>query len=453
MTDISFPGGYFLNRALMYPAKYSETRVAVDISTHISRISLTESMKSDTIRGTIRMIERSGLLEGYPIRGEEMLYLSLTDAMGHTRDFHFFLYRVDNVDITQNNDGMEYVLHFVSYQRFLADQKIVISSFNDTVSNITQNIFNTYMRESSSRAATGDDPNKQIIIEDTEGLIKIIVPRMTPPQALKFLESRAYSSISPSCSFRFFENVDSYFFATDEYMYKRAQENGIFEFTFAPHLPMDNGSFLQRMANLSKLRNTTRFDTFDDLHSGAYRNKVIVLDIINRTTNMADPGYDHTQAKHGYFKGDTGELAGADRHSDSFIASTFNDENSRKFIMVRDYVEDTTGQLRGEQFIPEIASNRLSYFKNLESITVTASGPGRLDITCGDFVKVHVPSFRAASENPQDNPQLAGVYMVETVTRSIVNEVYMNEYTLVKRNWTDTVDTTTNNYLLGGTIV
>ena len=461
MTDqstIAYPGSYKLRRVMLYPATASETRVAVEMRNEITSLVITESMTADSIRGQARVIERGGLLEGYPVRGEEMLFIEFEDALGNMRQYRVFVYKIDDVNITDSNDGVDYLMHFVSHQRFIADQRRITSSYNQLASKTAQDIFNNYMRASvaarplSINASGNDGTNKQIEVEDTEGIIKIIIPRMTPVQSLKFLESRSYSTASQTCSFRFFESADSYYFATDEYMYNRAlEQNKIFKMTYAPNIPQTNDFIAQRMSNFDNIRNVARVDTFDDLHGGSYRNKVLVLDIVNRVANIAEPGYVYQESRDSYFRSHQSVMDVADKHSDNFISSTFTEENERRFIMVKDYVEEDTGQLRGEQFLPQITSNRLAYFKQLNGIKIQASGPGRADITCGDFVEIVIPEFMHASADAEMNNQLSGVYMVETVSRNLVRKEYTNDYILVKRNWAREVDPADNKFLLGNT--
>lgn len=437
---ITYPGSYKLKAVSLYPSMRDDTRIAIEMRNLVPTISFTESMLSDSIRGSMNVVDASGLLESYPIRGEENLYLEMEDALGNVRKYNLFVYRVDNVKIANNSDVLSYTLHFVSRQRFLADQKRVTASFNKPVSDMVQEVYGRYCRDisySGPRNREGFvDVNKSIVVEDTEGNLKLIIPRLTPMQAIKFLESRAYSSRSPSCSFRFFESADSFYFVTDEYLVNKAiTDDKIFEFAYAPVLPQDTGHILSQMTNFNAMTNVSRVDTFEDMHSGAYKNKVIVLDIVNRTTNIMDPSFDYTTAEGSYFQGTGDTLDKIDRHSDSFISRVFNEDNARRFLMVRDYAEEDAGQLRGEQFLPQITSNRLSYFSNLGALKITSSGAGRLDITCGDLIRMDLTQFLSVSRDPKPNPQLSGVYMVETVNRVFDKEVYTNYYTLVKRKW------------------
>lgn len=451
----AYPSAYKLRAVTIYPALSTDTRVAVNIRNLVPSFTITESMLSDSIRGSMNVVDSSGLLEGYPIRGEENLYIELEDSLGVVRKFRLFVYRVDNVSSSNNNDLVSYTLHFVSQQRFIADQKKVTASYNKRVSNIIQEIFNNYCKPktySGPRNRTdSEDPSKELIFEDTEGDIKIIIPRLTPIQALKFLESRAYSASSPTCSFRFFERADAFYFASDEYMLNKAvSEDKIFEFTYTADIKQTGDYFLHQMTNFENFVNTSRVDTFDDLHSGAYKNKIIVLDIVNRVTNIAEPAFDYSTEKQKYFKGLTEVVSDVDKHSDGFVNTIFTDENARRFLMVRDYTDENAGQLRGEQFLPQIAANRLAYFNNVNAIKVSSSGAGRLDITCGDFIRIVIPEFMHVDREKQLNNQLSGVYMVESVTRVVDKDRYTNQYSLIKRNWARSVQDVDNRFLLGG---
>jgi hypothetical protein len=398
-------------------------------------------MTSDSIKGSLSIVDASGLLEKYPIRGEENLYIEIEDAIGNIRSYNLFIYRIDNVKVSDNNDLLSYTLHFVSRQRLTADLRRVTAAYNKPISEIVQDIYNVYCRDLSnsgpqSRTGSTDGFNKPLIVEDTEGTVKLIIPRLTPMQAFRFLESRAYKSTSPTSSFRFFESADSYYFVTDEYLVnKAASEDKIFEFSYAANLNQAADYILQRMANFASMTNVSRVDTFEDIHSGAYKNKVVVLDIVNRIANVVEPAFDYRASEPSYFQQGGDVLDSVDKHTDDFITSVFNEENARRFLMVRDYVEENAGQLRGEQFLPQIASNRLAYFSNLNAIKVTSTSPGRLDITCGDLVRIVIPEFMNVSQNTQLNPQLSGVYMVESISRTFDKDVYSNQYTLVKRKW------------------
>lgn len=438
MTDTTFPGFYRLDRATLYPAAGSEARSAYEIRNFITSITLAESVNNDCIRGTIGIADGGGLLENYPIRGEENIYVEIVDALNNRTTYRWFVYRIDNVDVNGNSDGVTYNIHFTSVQRFVSDKHRLSAAYNQRISDTVEEVFNKYMKVSVS-SIHSTNPNKEIIIEPTDGNVRLIVPRMMPSQAIKMMESRSYSSTHPTCSFRFFESADNFFFVTDEFLYEKAVANNkIFNFAYAPALPHDNSALISRMNNFISIKNISRVDTFDDMNNGSYRNTTMVLDILNRTVDMKE--YSYSEKKNSYFAGLSETLGKEDRHSASFIDSTFTADNAKRFMIVRDYADDDAGQLRGEQYFPEIASNRYAYFKQVGAIRIHATGYGRSDITCGDFIRLSIPSMVYAESDRGINSQLSGIYMVESVARNMRSEEYTNDYMLIKRNWEEGIE-------------
>lgn len=462
MTDVTYPGFYKITNITVFPTKNSEPRMSYDIGGLVTNVSLEESIVNDSIRGTIKVLDSSGLLENYPMRGEEKLYLEVEDVLGNKRSYYFLIYKIDNVIISETNDKVSYILHIVTYQRFYADTHRLIQYYENPASLIVQDIFNrNYKTTRSSHPPSNStdysegDENKEILIEDTDGILKCIMPNYTPLQAIKYLESRSYSSTSPSCSFRFFESADRFYFVSDEFLFKNAVLNSkIFNFTFSDNLTQGAADLLGRMTNMIDISNPDRVDTFDDLHGGSYRNKVIGVNIINKTANITEHGYSYLDERAKYFNL-TPTQSLNDRHSDDFVKEYFTEENCRKFIYMLDHTNDTAGQLRGEEYIPQIVSNRLAYRKHLESIKVFAKSPGRLDITCGDFIRLNINSFQTATGRTKtDNIQLSGVFLVESVSREFDNSnMFTNSYVLIKRDWAERVDSRVETFLntgLGG---
>jgi hypothetical protein len=461
MTDgnITFPGGYTLLGMYLTPLDNSENKLALNIAPLVPSFNIIESLDFESIRGSATVIDYTGTLEDYPIRGEERLMLEVEDAMKVKRIYDLFVYKVDNVKVTDTNDGLTYTIHYTSYQRFLSEKRKIIAPFAMPVSEIVKRIFETdFMTfvpttppefSRNPGELVEDQTNKKIIIEDTEGVLECVIPNYTPTQAMKFLASRSYSTSSPSCSFRFFESADSFYFVSDEFLFADAfKRKKVYSFSFAEGIGNTAENFYNHMNNFTKLTNSNRFDTFDDIHGGTYRSRVLVLDIINRSVNLRDEGYSYPESRDTYFNTQDGQKV-IDRHSDNFIEDTFTPENAKQFLVVKDYMEQNNGQLKGDQYFPTIVTNKLAYRKHLNSITVEAEGYGRLDITCGDVVYMTVPEF-TTSRDKSENKQLSGHYIVKTVTKDFNMDTSTNYYTLVKRDWSVKEDTKVDHFLSTG---
>jgi hypothetical protein len=412
------PGYYNLKQAVI--SNYEGKQI--DIKNMIPSFSIIESIANDSLRGNVDMLDTIGFLEDFPLRGEESLQLVVEDPFQNEKIFDLFVYKISDISIKDSNDGVSYKMHFTSYARFQAGLRRVRAPYENTISYIANDIFTKYY---------GD--TKPIEVEDTEGSFRCVIPNYTPIQTMMFLSSRAYSTQSPSCSFRFFENNESFYFVSDEYLIKKAQLNDgqdIKEYTFSDAIPKSGEQFLAQMQNLTELRNSDRSNTVNDLYSGAYTNNVIELDLVKR--KLTDKRFKYSDDKNRYTETGTSQ----DVHSDKFIEDIFNEENERRFLLIKDYTTlgDDPSNIRGEQYLSEITSNRLAYRHRLNNTVVNARAYGRLDLKAGDIIRLVIPEFTSNSDKKL-NPQLSGNYILHTLTHNMVHDSYEIGMKLVKYDW------------------
>lgn len=427
MSDFITPGNYRLLSALLV----TNGGAIHEISGFIPTFSIEESLESDCIYGYAEMYDSVGYLENLPIRGEENLRIIVEDAAQTRLTYELKVYKVSDINITDANDMITYKLHYVSRARYEASFRRIIQPFDDTVSNIARNVFESYYP-----SGFGD----LLVPEETEGIFRCVIPNYTPIQTMNFLANRAYSTTSPSCSFRFFQTYDNFYFCTDEYLIKRAFDNPeeIKEFAYSDALNRDGEEFISEMQNMTEIRNIERINTMGDLSSGAYRSHVIQIDIIRGTVSL--PGFDSTYSynylnERGNYTFTSGRGSTQDRHSDTFIQEYFTPENERRFIVVKDYEDRINGlQIRGNQFLPEIVTNRAAYRYHMNSMLVTARSNGRLDVNAGDLIKITLPEFNYSSTRGL-NPQLSGYYLIKSLTHSFVRDAHQTLYTLMKYDW------------------
>lgn len=459
MTDnVTYPGAYTLKSMIVAGTDGGNSRELINVSGIVPSFTIVESMLNDSIRGTVEMMDSIGFMEDFPLRGEERVRLEVEDTKGIIRVYDLFCYKVDNVQAMNGNAGLTYTMHFISYQRFFAEKRKITSAFDSPISSIASLIFEDTYKISKTSAErytrqlgtyVTDQANKDLLVEETTGSFKCIVPSYTATQAMKFLESRAYSIDRPSCSFRFFENADAFYFVSDEYLFEDAlKRDKVFTFTYSEAIPKTGAYIEAQLNNMEHLSNPDRFDTFKDIYSGAYKSKVFVIDLLNGEVDLKPVAYDYTKKRDSYFRTLDGQPV-VDRHSDDFIENNFNEDNCRRFMVVKDYADDGAGQLRGNQFLPEIVTNRVAYREHLNSVKLNTRSPGRLDITCGDIIYMSIPEFALVGEKPQ-NKQLSGYYMVMELTRIFERERSYNYYTLVKRDWSEPVDERVNDFLNRG---
>jgi hypothetical protein len=428
MTGFVLPGYYRLASATVTP--FNGT--AIEIANLIPEFSIEESLDKDSIRGSATVYDNVGFLEDLPLRGEELLTIRVEDALRNRLTYEFAIYKITDVEIKNTNDGLRYKIHFMSKTSFDAMFRRIIEPFNAEISNIASDVFERYYSGA-----------KNLLLEDTLGLFRCVVPNYTPMQTMNFLANRAYSRKSPSCSFRFFETSQNYFFVSDEYLINRFLENRneIKEFTFSDAVDKSGKEFLSQMKNLIEIRNPDRVNTAIDLASGAYRSKVIEIDLIKRQATL--PGksnrheYNYQNARKNYVSS-SGRGRGEDVHTEEFVNAYFTSENERRYIVIRDYDDSGTLQLRGDQFIPEIVTNRLAYRHHLNHTVVYAKAQGRLDLNAGDVIDIKIPEFKIPSSNNL-NKQLSGYYMINSLTHVFNKDLFQTDMKLVKYDWSTAV--------------
>ena len=430
--EFLLPGYYKLISATISP--YGTT-ANIDIEGLIHKIVIEESMENDSIRGYISVADGVGLLESVPLRGEERLRIEVEDILKRKKIFDLFVYRVQNVSTKESNDIVFYDIMFTSYVRWNAGRRKIIKSFDGLISNTVKEIFDENYTPNT----------KPLQLEVTSSDFYCVIPNYTPSQAMRFLASRSYSGSSPSCSFRFFENSEAFYFVSDEWLVAEAiRLNNIKEFTFIQYdLPLQmnnvNGKssydLEAQLRNLIELKNTDRIDTIEDLKSGAYRNNPIVIDFVNKTVTDNRYAYEDSKTKFASLNASNQNVV--DIHSNNFINYAFTDENEKRFLIFKDYQSDgdLPTSIRSEQYLPEIISRRTTYRHMLYRNRIYVKAHGRLDLKAGDVIKLKVPTINALENKSELDSKLSGNYLVHDCTHTFDKNVYEVSMMLTKFDW------------------
>lgn len=410
-----------------------------DILSLIVSIDFAQSIESPFWTATAKILDNIGLLENWPLRGEERLLLELIgDDLGTRVELEAQLFKVDNVMANQNSAGLFYDIHFVSKTTFAAAKRSVLEPHKSSCSQAVKAIFEKYYSKTRDVVETEVElknetlaydvkkynireyVDKKIYIQPTEGQIKAVIPNLVPSAAIDFLAQRSYSKQSASSSFRFFETFDGYFFVTDEFLIKKAIDNKtqIKTMGYGSYSTKDPLDPIGQIETIISLQNPQRINVTQDIMNGGYRNNAIEIDIMRRTAKMRQ--FDYSK------KGDFLDMEGKvrklrdDTHTDEYIKSTFTKENAMRFIVFRDYQQpgDNPGDVRPDQYFTEIISNRVSHAHHMSKLSVIATLNGRIDIMPGNVLEVKVSEFNTARED-QENEKLGGNYLVHSVNNNI----------------------------------
>lgn len=412
----------------------------IDITNMITEILIHQSLEMTNFRGYLQIFDTIGLLEDFPLRGEEHIYMELiSEDLKTEKKLNLQIFKIDNINVKEGNDGVSYKIHFVSRLSFLASLKRIIEPYEQTIDTIAKSVFSKYFSplgkpKSSLPYGTLKYPlesekTKSFYVQPTEGIFRCIIPDYTPSEAMYFLFSRAYSSESPSCSFRFFETLDAYYFVTDEFLIEKT--NDAKRLTYNVFVDKSPAAYSEHITNLTNLEYARRVDIQNDVYSGGYRNVAYEIDFLKKRVQKREYTFDKNEK---YTK--TDKRNAQHIHSDEFLNTVFTPQNQRRFMIFKDYssVGDLPGQIRGEEFLSEIASNRTAYQHHLQNTMLNATIDGRLDLAPGDLIFLDIHEFTAA-DTKKRNPQIYGNYLIQSTSHVIQHDRLTTALQLVKFDW------------------
>ena len=438
------PSGYDLQVAKLTPYGGGEP---LNIAESISKIEISQNLDTISYSGYVEVLDNVGMLENLPIRGEETLDLEIQTLDLKTKiKQKLFVYSVSDITIATDGQGVLYKLNFISQLSFKAGTRKIIEAFQSKPADIVKKLFQDNFSKVKSEAEELSFETKRFpIVEDRErnlfiqpgttGKLECIIPDYLPGKAMTFVAQRTFNSNTPSQFFRFFETLEGYYFCTDEFlMAEGAEEPFVLFYTPAtgsldPRNPKDQLNRVEAISIINRGSNTG-----SSLYNGAYASQVKEVDLLRR--KVTDKNFFYT--KDANYVDNTGEKAKVSNapHSKEFIDETFKIDVAKQVIVFKDYAgeNDNEGQLRGEQFFPQIISNRLSYLNHSNAIVLGCQLKGRADLMPGKVIDLSIQNADV-SEEVKQNAQLSGRYLIRKTTHTFDKGVLSTSMTVAKYDW------------------
>lgn len=438
MSELKQAGHLDIKGFVIYNRDRSKS---IDLKHILHAFSIHESMSKSSTRGKATLYDANNILARLPIKGEEFLQIVYEDFFGVERNENYYVYAVTNIALEDNNESIQsFEIHFVSLAKFLSEKFEIQKSYNARVTPqglISEYVKDVYDEYYAKQISKGGMQPKEIVIEDTDGPQDLIVPNYSPDQTMKFFSRRAYNANSKTQSFRFFENREKYYFATNDFMERLAKGNigygtGLIDPNLAEGAGLGTGKTipvftrsymasnsgkdqLRLMYELIDVRFGEKVNTVEEIHQGAYRNRFVEIDILNGTTEKIE--YDYSK-----------EFNEADQ--DLIHTADYVNEHAPKWktrYTLKDYssIGAPTGYgVRSNPFYPEIINTKTSYFAHYHARKVEATVYGRNTLFAGDRVTLNLIEPIAADQNREKDKENSGDYFVE----SIDNVFYENTF-------------------------
>lgn len=474
-TNQQFSGDGSLKNIILVLRSFDGAK-RVNITSLLSSLVIYEDIFKSTMFGELSIIDSIDLMNGslqleesvrFPIVGEEFLevYYEITenDDLRPPKKLEFFVYKISNIQINQTNTTRTYTLHLCSKENLVDAITTVQQAYKDSVSNIVTKICKDYLH-------IDDDTNgkfKKIInpdyLETTLGEQALIIPSLSPLEALQFLAKRAVALSTPTAplfqsgSYLFFENMDGFNFCDVEYLIlqgkKKHEKNGIKNYTYHIEDPKVNNDEPRNFKTIVNMVQKHKFDTIEKLKMGYFESQTLTYDFINH--NLVPTVWDF---KDNYSKLNVlgnSETTGSDKglafpeNSEAFIdfattmpvnansasnASPSTVDTSNKFFK-RFLIAKDLSQGSPDTHLDSIYANRIAYFTRLNQQVITVNTIGDPLIVAGDVINLDIPEVTGLDEKRAGeglDKLTSGYYLVGSIQHRFTLTTYGTSIDLYK---------------------
>jgi len=384
----------------------------IDITSIYEEINIFDSVLMPVMSGNILIRDAVGMAAGLLFDGSESILIDISKFEDDTASFKkaFRIYKQsDRTNINPNSEM--YVLHFVSDELFFSDQQKINQSYEETYSEIIKKILIDYLKVSEN--------NLGGIYSDSSGIRNIVVPNLSPIEAIQWCTKRATDK-EQSPNFLFFQNITGYNFAS---LSKLLTQPEILDIKFQTK-NLSSSSPVEEISGAKSFEFLSTTNLIERTRSGVNAGTFIGFDPITRTVSSRQISYnDHYSAmKHG---NDTPNFTSIQNRDGKQNSQNFN---SRKTLSIfgasrqfSEYIKKYDPEsISKNETAEDFVFQRKAIISNLMSKRIKLVMPGNFQLSSGFNVNVESPIFgqKEKKEDTEDK-SISGKYMI-IATRHII---------------------------------
>jgi hypothetical protein len=374
------------------------SRVA-DISQFVLSFNIFEDILYPTVRANFLINDSIGLLNSFPIIGEELISIEFgQEGFDFTTEYTFHVKSIDNQRNTPQAKGKIYTLECISQEFIDNANKLINGKYEGQSEDVIRAIFENWFPNSFKSLTTGDP---------TKGVQKLLFSRLRPLMAIDLVRKRAVSQDYLSSSYVFFENKRGFNFCTIEYLMHQLQDN-----------VKDKEFFIDTAQNTSNRNMNTRsiihFQTVSQVNNtqklthGALHNTVKRFDLLTGLTTIT-------------------KWLGVEKQ-DQFKFASDNPKALNTTQFEDKYNKDAAQALLvphssdlPENYIDSSLGARHAYITKLGQNIFQAFVYGDIALTAGDVITINVDNPTGSTSPGENNRLLAGNYLISRLRHIVVN--------------------------------
>ena len=403
-------------------------------------ISLFENIFSPTMSGTITLLDANSIVSNLPIIGQEFLSFkiktaSITEGGTSVIDFTknpFSVYKIDQRIEGTNSELI--TLHFASPEMLRNLRTRVSKSYTNTIDNIAIDVIQNSRYINSK---------KDLFIEETVGVRKIISPNSNPFTFIQKLSSEAISKNNGSPFFLFYENKEGFNFRSLDSLYAQpiTAEYNTGEFYHQESSGTVVKNVLEEYSRPISHEMIAVNDTVKNVRGGLLASDLITYDIYSKK-------YERKNFRYFNNFNDYGRLGNSPIYNTNFIdefdntVDNFTNANIHLHPTSKNngsdaqhYVLDPTAKNIKSLYSPNGIENTLlprqSKFVELnKGVSLNVKVHGSTNISVGQIIQFNKQTVGNANESGDFDPYYTGRYIISNL-RHIFDLAPKKEHSIV----------------------
>ena len=403
-------------------------------------ISLFENIFSPTMSGTITLLDANSIVSNLPIIGQEFLSFkiktaSITEGGTSIIDFTknpFSVYKIDQRIEGTNSELI--TLYFASPEMLRNLRTRVSKSYTNTIDNIAIDVIQNSRYINSK---------KDLFIEETVGVRKIISPNSNPFTFIQKLSSEAISKNNGSPFFLFYENKEGFNFRSLDSLYAQpiTAEYNTGEFYHQESSGTVVKNVLEEYSRPISHEMVAVNDTVKNVRGGLLASDLITYDIYSKK-------YERKNFRYFNNFNDYGRLGNSPIYNTNFIdefdntVDNFTNANIHLHPTSKNngsdaqhYVLDPTAKNIKSLYSPNGIENTLlprqSKFVELnKGVSLNVKVHGSTNISVGQIIQFNEQTVGNANESGDFDPYYTGRYIISNL-RHIFDLAPKKEHSIV----------------------
>lgn len=270
-------------------------QVITDIKRQLVDFNVYEDIFSPTMSFSATITDSNGLIERFPLVGEELIAVSFKVPSVKTRISKVFsVYKVSNRN-EQGERNESFTIHGVSTEEIINVNSSVNNSFVGLpFSRMVESVYNEYILKTNKKTAGKryNTYDKKIFIEDTFGNHSIVSPLSTPFDFIDYCAKQSQSSEYVESDFIFYENTDGFNFRTISGILKQEPSQ---DYYLADPSVTSNDKVREYQIVRELSYDDREFDTIESITQGLYDNEVSVIDPVLKRFQSTSLNYHYTK--------------------------------------------------------------------------------------------------------------------------------------------------------------